>query len=105
MSIGAPGVDGIPLIGGRYDGYCFRGDDGWVPPATVRVLYIGTLPPTVLKEANRGFPIPVTTAAQMPFKAADRHDPFDAKLHGSEVYLRGHDGIFRTPKMHTACSK
>lgn len=94
------------LVGGRYDGMTFAATDGWSPGPEVGVLYLpraaspGSLRDVqrkILQELQNG---PVATSeVEVPFAAREKHDPFDKRWHGSEVYIRCPDGNYRVPSL------
>lgn len=98
-------AQGVRLIGGRYDGLLFAASDGWTPGADVGALYLSL--PNVNEFAAaaelRG-DAATTALVNVPFTCRARHDPFDATLHGAQVYLRCSDGLYRTPKLAAACN-
>ncbi len=88
------------LAGGRYDGFAFSSEEGWCPPSSVNVLYLGRPDQAewdgALLAAPRGSVV-TTTLVAVPFTARPTLDP--NFKHPYEVYLRNTDGVFRVPSL------
>lgn len=89
------------LVGGRYDGYRFRGKDGWTPDSTIGVLYLSRAKDRDEAErlARDGF---TTAGGEMTYCAKATHDPFDHRYVDCEVYVRCRDGRYRIASLARA---